>query len=148
MPVLVKNRKARFNYELLEEFEAGIVLTGSEVKSIITGQANIAEGYIKIENGEVWLTNTHISEYKNAGFTGHEPARPRKLLLKKREIRRLEGKVQQKGLTLVPLSMYTRNKKIKVCIALARGKKVYDKRETIKRREADHEAARAMANAR
>jgi len=138
------NRRARFEYELLERFTAGIVLTGSEVKSVREGKINLQEGYISIEGGEAVLVGAHISPYHNAGYANHDPLRRRKLLLHKRELKRLVGKVTEKGLTLVPLAIVVEGNWIKVEFALGRGKHLYDKRETIKRRELDREAAAAI----
>ncbi|MEW5877794.1 MAG: SsrA-binding protein SmpB [Acidobacteriota bacterium] len=144
MKVLAQNRKARFEYEFLERFVAGIALTGSEVKSVRDGRVNLQDGYVAFENGEAFLVNVHIAPYANAGYAGHDPLRPRKLLLHKREIKRLWGKVQEKGLTLIPLAIGLEGNWIKVELALAKGKKVHDKRETLKRRELDREAEAAM----
>jgi SsrA-binding protein len=141
----VDNRKARFNYEILETFEAGIELRGTEVKSIKAGQANLSDAYAIIRNGEVLLLNLHISPHKTTSqFFNHDPRRTRRLLMHKEQIRKLVGKIEQKGLTLVPLKMYLKNGWIKVAIALARSKKLYDKRESIKKREDKREIARAI----
>ena len=142
--IVCRNRKARHLYHLLEEHEAGLVLTGTEVKSLREGHASLPDSYAVIRNGEVYLVGCHISEYTAGNRYNHDPIRDRKLLLSSREIRRLAGKVQEKGLTLVPLSIYFRGGWAKVKLALAKGKKIYDKRQEIKRREADREAARAM----
>lgn len=144
MKVLAQNRKARFEYEFLERFTAGISLTGSEVKSVREGRVNLQDGYVVFEGGEAFLVNVHISPYANAGYAGHDPLRPRKLLLHKQEIKRLAGKVQEKGLTLIPLAIGLEGNWIKVELALAKGKKIHDKRETLKRRELDREAEAAM----
>lgn len=132
----ITNRKAHFNYTIEEEIEAGIVLLGSEVKSIREGKANISESYITENNGEILLINTHISEYKGANRFNHEPKRPRKLLLKNKEIQKLIGKIHTKGFSAFPLKIYFNKKGFaKVLIGIGRGKKLYDKRETIKKRE-------------
>ena len=129
------NKKARFEYEILDSFEAGISLLGTEVKSLRQSNANFLDSYAKIKNEEIFIVNLHISEYKYGNIQNHEPKRMRKLLLKKQEIRKLESKVLEKGLTLVPLSFYLKNGKIKLELGLCRGKKLYDKRETIKQRD-------------
>ncbi len=129
------NKKARHNYEIDTEFEAGIVLVGSEVKSIRAGRVSFQDAYADIKNGEVFLRGLHISPYKYAYNANHEAMRTRKLLLHNYEIRKLIGKVKEKGYTLVPLKIYFKNDKIKVLIGLGRGKKLYDKRETIKKRD-------------
>ncbi|WP_287131119.1 SsrA-binding protein SmpB [Candidatus Cyanaurora vandensis] len=142
--VLVENRKARFEYEILEVYQAGISLMGSEVKAIRAGRANLQEAYARIEGAEVLLQNMHISPLPTvAQYFSHEPTRPRKLLLNRREIRKLIGKVEEKGLTLVPLKLYLEKSWIKVDIAVGRGKKLYDKREDIKNREIKREIARS-----
>jgi len=140
--LIAENRKARFNYTIEEEFEAGIVLKGTEVKSLRIGKVNLKDAYAKIHNGEVFIYQLHIGEYPFAYYDNHEPLRVRKLLLHKREIKRLYGKVNEKGLTLVPLKMYFKNGKVKIVIALARGKQLFDKRESIKRRDMEREQAR------
>lgn len=132
---LLVNKKARFEYEILDSFEAGISLVGTEVKSLRQSNANFLDSYAKIKNEEIFIVNLHISEYKYGNIQNHEPKRMRKLLLKKQEIRKLESKVLEKGLTLVPLSFYLKNGKIKLELGLCRGKKLYDKRETIKQRD-------------
>ncbi len=143
-----QNRAAAHNYFLLEKFETGIVLTGSEVKSIRAGRANLKDAYGLIQNGELWLLNAHIGAYENAGYAGHAPLRTRKLLVRKEELRKLIGKTQQKGLTLVPTRMYFKNAKVKVELALAKGKQQWDKRETERRRTADREAREAIQRSR
>jgi SsrA-binding protein len=141
----ILNRKARHDYEILEFFEVGIALLGSEVKSIKMGNANLKDSYADIENGEVWLYNFHISPYKFASEKfNHVPLRPKKLLLHKREIAKLIGKTKEKGFTLIPTKVYTKNGLIKVEIALAKGKKLYDKRRTLKERELNLEKERAF----
>jgi SsrA-binding protein len=142
------NRAASHNYELLERIECGIVLMGSEVKSIRGGRANLKDAYGLVKNGELWLLNLHIGTYENAGYSHHEPTRSRKLLAKADEIRKLIGKTQQRGMALVPTRMYFRNGKVKVELALARGKQLWDKRETERRKTADREAREAIARSR
>ncbi|MBI4736423.1 MAG: SsrA-binding protein SmpB [candidate division NC10 bacterium] len=137
------NRKARYDYHIEETYETGIALLGSEVKSIRQGRANLRDSYAAFERGELFLHNCHISPYAQASRFNPEPLRPRKLLLRRQEIERLRGKVEEKGLTLVPLSLYLKGRYVKVELALARGKKQYDRREDIKRREADREVAQA-----
>ena len=134
--IISDNRQARFNYHIIETYEAGVSLQGTEVKSIREGKVNLRDGYALIRNDEAWLLNVHISPYQKAGeFFNHEPRRSRRLLLHKQEIRKLIGKVEQQGLTLVPLRMYFKRGWVKVDIALAQGKKLYDKRESIKQRD-------------
>lgn len=133
--IIVVNKKASFKYHLTDRFEAGIVLTGSEVKSLRDKKANLTDSYAIIDKGEAWLLNAHISPYGHAFHTNHEPKRPRKLLLHKKEIRKLTGHLAEKGLTLVPVKMYFKNGRAKVELALAKGKKLFDKREAIKERE-------------
>lgn len=135
--IITSNRKANFQYNILQTFEAGLVLKGTEVKSLREGKANIQDSYAKFINGELWLINSHISEYKYGNINNHEPDRNRKLLLKKSELRRLKSKLEEKGLTLIPTKLYFKNSYVKVELALARGKKLFDKRETIKKREAE-----------
>jgi len=141
--IYIQNKKARFDYIIEEEIEAGIVLVGSEIKSIREGKANIIDAHADEKNGEITLYNMYISEYKGANKFNHEPKRPRKLLLHKKEIKKLLGKLKEKGMTLVPLSVYinTRNK-AKIKLGLAKGKKLYDKRASIKEREWDRDKAR------
>jgi SsrA-binding protein len=138
------NRRARFEYLIEETFEAGLVLRGSEIKALRVGKANLKDSYGRIEGDEVWLWNAHISPYGPASQFGHEPTRSRKLLLHRSEIARLTGKVKERGLTLVPLRLYFKNGRAKVELALARGKKHHDKRESIKEREVRREMDRAM----
>ncbi|BAU06954.1 MULTISPECIES: SsrA-binding protein SmpB [Fischerella] len=145
--VICDNRQARYLYEILETYEAGIQLTGTEVKSIRAGRVNLQDGYALIRNGEAWLINVHISPYTASGqYFNHEPRRTRKLLLHRQEIRKLVGKVEQQGLTLVPLKMYLKRGWVKVSIALVKGKKLHDKREDIKKRQDQREMQRAMKN--
>ena len=141
---IAENRKAFHDYHVLETFEAGVALVGTEVKSIREGNVNLRDSFARIESGEVWLYNVHINPYSHRGYSDHEPTRRRKLLLRKAEIRKLIGKTVEKGLTLVPTRMYLRNGFVKVSLALAKGKKAYDKRETIKRREADRDTRAAV----
>ena len=143
------NRKARHDYFIDETYEAGIVLTGTEIKSARAGRVNLRDSYVQVRNGELWLIDTHIAPYKQAGRSSHEPKRPRKLLMHRREISRLQGKIQEKGYTIVPLRLYLKNNKwAKVEIALARGKKLYDKRQTIRKHDAQREVERALADRR
>jgi SsrA-binding protein len=144
--VVSENRKARFNYEIGDKFEAGIALTGSEVKSLRTGKATIAESYADPKGGELWLVNANIPEYLQAGpFNNHAPKRPRRLLLHHREIDRLSNAVDREGMTIVPLRLYFNEKgRAKIEIALARGKKLHDKRETLKKRSWEREKSRLM----
>jgi SsrA-binding protein len=141
---IAENRKAFHDYHILESFEAGLVLLGTEVKSIREGNANLRDSFARVEGAELWLYNVHVSPYSHRGSSDHEPTRRRKLLLHRREIRKLIGKTVERGLTLVPTRMYFKNGRIKVEICLARGKKAHDKRETIKRREADRETRAAV----
>lgn len=142
--IVATNRKARHDYEILDTWEAGLVLTGTEVKSLRAGRASLLDGFAEIRDGEVWLRNVHIPEYDQGTWTNHEPRRSRKLLMHRDEIRRLIGKTQERGLTLVPLSLYFKDGYAKVEIGLARGKKTYDKRHTLAEKQAKREAERAM----
>jgi SsrA-binding protein len=143
--VVAHNRKARFNYQIGETFEAGIALTGTEVKSLRVGKATIAESYADARGGEIWLVNANISEYLQGGRFNHAPKRRRKLLLHRRQINKLTGAVEREGMTLVPLKLYFNEKgRAKVELALARGKKLYDKRETEKKRSWDRERGRLL----
>ena len=143
------NRKARHDYFIDETYEAGIVLTGTEIKSARAGRVNLRDSYVQVKDGELWLIDTHIAPYKQAGRSSHEPKRPRKLLMHRREINRLQGKVQEKGYTIIPLRLYLKDSKwAKVEIALARGKKLYDKRQTIRKRDAQREVERTLADRR
>lgn len=141
--IVARNRKALHEYEILDTWEAGLVLTGPEVKSIRAGRVSLAEAFARVENGEVWLYGMHVSPYDPAARWNTDPLRTRKLLLKGREIRRLIGATKEKGLTLVPLELYFRRGYAKVTLALARGKKLYDKREALKERAASREMERA-----
>ena len=138
----VINREARFNYFIQEEIECGIVLTGTEIKAIREGKVNLKDSYAKIKNNEVYLLNTHISEYKEGNIFNHDPRRTRKLLLHKREILKLRDKVEQEGLTLVPLKLYMQKNKVKILLGLCKGKKNFDKRETMKERDLKREASK------
>jgi len=145
LKVVADNRRARFNYAIGDTFEAGIVLTGSEVKSLRAGKATIAESYADARGGELWLINSNIPEYLQASRFNHAPKRARKLLLQKREINRLVGAVEREGMTIVPLKLYFNEKgRAKIEIALARGKKLHDKRETLKKRSWERERGRLM----
>ena len=147
-PPIAENRKAFHDYHLLETFEAGIALLGTEVKGIREGRANLRDSYARVEQGEVWLYNVHINPYSHRGYVDHDPRRRRKLLLHRYEIRKLIGKTVERGLTLVPTRMYFSKGKVKVTIALAKGKQAHDKRETIKRREIDRETRAAVKEGR
>ena len=138
------NRQARHNYFIDETYEAGLVLVGSEVKSLRDGKANLADSYARIQKGEAFHINTHVSPYPGANQFNHDPTRTRKLLLHRREIERLTGKTKEKGLTLIPLRLYFKDGKAKVELGLARGKKLYDKRETLKRKMAQREVERSL----
>lgn len=142
--IVQKNRKAYHNYEILDKYETGLVLKGTEVKSIRDGNASISEGYARVQGDEVFVYNMDISPYRAGNIYNHEPKRPRKLLLKRNEIKRLMGQTTEKGLTLIPLTLYFKNGFAKLEIGLARGKKFYDKREAIKRKMAQREAQRAV----
>ena len=142
--VITVNRKARHNFEILDTFQAGMVLLGTEVKSLRLGKVNLKDSYARIRNGEVWLIGVHISMYTHGSYNNHEPERERKLLLHKYEIRRLTGKVEEAGLTLVPLKMYFQDGKAKVELGLARGKRRHDKRQDIAKREAMREINRKL----
>jgi SsrA-binding protein len=142
--VIARNRRARYDYEVLDTFEAGMALLGPEVKSLRDGKANMGDAYAVIRRGECWLEKLHISPYDPATRENADPMRPRKLLMHRHEIRKLEGKIKERGLTLVPLSLYWKDGRAKVELALVRGKRVHDRREDIKRRDADREARRAM----
>jgi SsrA-binding protein len=141
---IAENRKAFHDYHLLETFEAGIALLGTEVKAIREGRVNLRDSFARVEDGEVFLYNVNISPYSHRGYADHEPLRRRKLLLHREEIRKLIGKTVEKGMTLVPVRLYYKNGRVKVALSLAKGKKDYDKRETIKRREADRETRAAV----
>ncbi len=141
---IATNRKAFHNYHILESVEAGIALTGTEIKSIRAGKMSLSDAYVRPEKGELWLLNAHIARYDSASYMSHEPTRPRKLLLHRREIAGLVSKLAEKGLTLVPLKIYIKDSIAKVEIALAKGKKLFDKRESIARRDSDREIRRTV----
>jgi len=142
------NRQAFHNYEIIEKFEAGVVLTGTEIKSARDGKVNLKDAYGLVKDNELWLLNAHIGPYEHGNIHNHAPLRTRKLLMHREEIRKLVGKTQQKGLTLVPTRMYFKNGRVKVELALAKGKQLWDKRETERRRTADKEAREAVARGR
>jgi SsrA-binding protein len=144
--IICQNRKAHFDYFIDEVFEAGLVLTGPEVKSIRLGKANINDGFARIHTGEVYLHNAHISPYPFTPQESYDPTRTRKLLLHRREIKRLIGKIEEKGYTLIPLKLYFRDQHVKVELGLAKGKKKYDKRDTIRRRDEEREMQRHRKN--
>ena len=145
---IAENRKAFHDFHLMETFEAGLVLLGTEVKAIREGRVNLRDSFARVEDGEVFLYNVHISPYSHRGYADHEPLRRRKLLLHRDEIRKLIGKTVEKGMTLVPVRLYFKNGRVKIAVSLAKGKKDYDKRETIKRREADRETRAAIKSRR
>ncbi len=140
--VIATNRKANFEYEILNRYEAGLVITGTEVKSLREGKVNLQEAYGRVINDEVWIINSHINEYKFGNINNHEPLRNRKLLLNKKEIRKIKQQLQEKGLTLVPLKIYFKGSLVKVEIGTAKGKKLYDKRESIKKRDIERNLSR------
>lgn len=143
--VVARNRKASHDYHILDKFEAGVVLRGSEIKSIRGGLVNLTDGFVEERDGELWLLNVHITPYKQAGVYGYvEPVRPRKLLLHRREIARIIDQINQRGFTMVPTQLYLKNGRAKVEIALARGKKLYDKRDAMSKRDSDREIQRAL----
>src|SRR5689334_3460077 len=142
--LIADNRKAGHDYHFLETFEAGLVLQGTEVKAIREGRVNLRDSFCRLEGAEGYLLNVHIGQYSHGGYASHDPMRPRKLLLKREELNKLLGKTTTRGLTIVPLRMYFKDGRVKVAIALARGKNVVDKRETIRRREAEHETRAAV----
>jgi SsrA-binding protein len=142
--LIADNRKARHDYHILETYEAGIALLGTEVKAIREGRVNLRDSYARTEQGEVWMMNVHISPYSHRGYAEHPEMRQRKLLMHRHEIRKLIGRTAEKGLTLVPLQMYFKKGRVKVLVGLAKGKQAHDKRETIRRREVDRETRAAM----
>jgi SsrA-binding protein len=142
--LVADNRKARHDYHLLEEFEAGLALTGTEVKAAREGRIQLRDSFCKFERGEAYLLGAHIGQYSHGGYATHDPDRPRKLLLHKHELNKLLGKTTEKGLTIVPLRIYFKKGRLKAAIALAKGKNTIDKRETIRRREADRETRAAV----
>jgi SsrA-binding protein len=141
---IATNRKAYHNYHILDSLEAGIVLTGTEIKSIRAGRVSLGDAYVRPEGGELWLLNAHVARYEAGSYMSHTPTRPRKLLLHRKEIDNLTSQVQEKGLTLIPLKLYIKDGVAKVAIAPAKGKKLYDKRESIARREAKRKIERAI----
>ncbi len=143
--LVAQNRKARHDYHIEDVYEAGLVLTGTEVKSLRAGRASLVDGFAVLKDGEAWLQNVHIPEYDQGTWTNHEPRRPRKLLLHRQEISKLVGKTKESGLTLVPLALYFKDGKAKVEIGLARGKRTYDKRQALSERQARRDADRAVA---
>jgi SsrA-binding protein len=145
--VIAQNRRARHDYAVLEEFEAGVALLGTEVKSLRLGRASLVDAYATVDDGEVWLRGLHIPEYTHGSWTNHEPRRTRKLLLHKYEIERLIGKIREGGLTLVPMSLYFSDGKVKCELALARGKKTHDKRQDLAKKDAERDMARAIGRA-
>ena len=148
LPEIV-NRKAKFNYEFLETYKAGMVLTGTEIKSVKEAKVNIGDSFCYFRQGELWLKNLHIYEYKNGSYANHEPLRLRKLLLTKKEIKKLEGKIKEKGLTIIPFKLFFNERGLaKIEIALARGKKSFDKRESIKERDTKKEIQRVQKSMR
>lgn len=142
--IVASNRKARHNYSILDVYEAGVVLLGTEVKSLRAGQASLVDAFATVDDGEVWLRNMHIPEYRHGSWTNHDPRRARKLLLHRRQIDMLIGKIRDGNLTLVPLSVYFSEGKVKVELALARGKQAHDKRQDLARRDAQREVTRAL----
>ena len=145
---IAENRKAYHDYHILETFETGVVLLGTEVKSIREGRVNLRDSYARAENGEVFVYNIHIQPYSHRGYAEHDPLRRRKLLLHAHEIRKLVGKTIEKGMTLVPLRMYFKDRKVKMALGLAKGKQLHDKRETIKQREVERETRAAVKRSR
>jgi SsrA-binding protein len=142
--LIADNRKAFHDYHVLDTWEAGVALLGTEVKAIREGSVNLRDSYARLENGEVWLMNLHISPYSHTGYAHHDERRQRKLLLHRHEIEKLSGRVVERGLTLVPLRMYLNKGRVKVALALVKGKQAHDKRETIRRREVDRETRAAV----
>jgi SsrA-binding protein len=143
---IATNRKAYHNYQIQESLEAGIALTGTEIKSVRAGRVSLGEAYVRPEKGELWLLNAHIARYEAGSYQSHQPTRPRKLLAHRKEINNLTSKIQEKGLTIVPLKLYIKDSRAKVEIGLAKGKKQYDKRESIARRDVEREIGRAIKN--
>lgn len=143
---LAQNKKARHDYQILETLEAGLVLTGTEIKSVRERRINLKDGFAQIHNGEAWLMNVHISEYTQGNRFNHDPLRARKLLLHKKEIQKLTGQTSEKGITIVPLKVYLKHGFAKVLLGIAKGKHDYDKRETIKKREQEREIRRTLKN--
>ena len=144
MKTITVNRKARYDYAIQETIEAGLVLTGTEIKSIRAGKVTIRDAFARGEDGELWLFNAHIAQYSGGNRYNHEPTRPRKLLLHRDEIRRFSGKAEEKGLAIIPLKLYIKNHRAKVELALAKGKKLYDKRRSIAKKDAERQIQRAV----
>ena len=144
--IIAQNRKARRDYFIVDEYEAGLVLKGTEVKSLRLGRANLKDSYARIKNGEVFVYQLHIAPYPFAYYDNHDPLRPRKLLLHKHEIKRLYGKVNEKGLSMIPLRLYFKNGKVKIVVALVKGKRKYDKRDAIRRRDEQRDLNREIKN--
>ena len=142
--IIADNRKARHDFHLLETFEAGVALVGTEVKAIREGRVNLRDSFARAAGGDIYVHNVHIGAYSSRGYADHEPLRPRKLLLHRQEIQKLVGKTTERGMTMVPVQMYFKNGRVKIAISLAKGKKDYDRRETIKRREIDRETRAAV----
>jgi len=142
----IVNRKAFHDYEIIERLEAGVVLIGTEVKALREGRANFKDSYARVINGELWVVNMHISPYSNGGYSNHEPLRQRKLLLHKRELKRLIGKIEERGLTIIPLKLYFKNGRAKIEIGLARGKRLHDKRKDIAQKDMQRDAQRELKN--
>ena len=142
--LIADNRKARHDYHVLEHFEAGLVLLGTEVKAMREGRANLRDSYCRFEDGEAFLMNAHVGQYSHGGYASHDPLRPRKLLLRQAELQKLFGKMTEKGLTIVPLRMYFKNGRAKIEVALAKGKKTYDKRQDLAERDSRREMERAF----
>lgn len=146
MRILAQNKKARHDYDIIETYEAGIALRGTEVKSCKSGKVNLRDAYVRIKDGEAYLLNTHISEYEQGNISNHEPTRTRKLLLRRSEINKLIGKSQEKGLTIIPLKIYLKRNLVKVEIALVKGRKTHDKRNVIKEKDLKREISRDFKN--
>ena len=142
--IVAENRKALHDYHILETFEAGVVLQGTEVKSIRDGRVNLRDSFARVEDGEVFVYNIHISPYTHRGYADHEPTRRRKLLLNRQEIRKLIGKTVERGMTLVPLRVYFKNGRVKIAVSLAKGKQAHDKREAVRKREVERETRAAV----
>ena len=142
--IIADNRKARHDFHLIETFEAGVALVGTEVKAIREGRVNLRDSFARADGGDIYVHNVHIGAYSSRGYADHEPLRPRKLLLHRQEIQKLVGKTTERGMTMVPVQMYFKNGRVKIAISLAKGKKDYDRRETIKRREIDRETRAAV----
>ena len=142
--IIADNRKAQHDFHLIETFEAGVALVGTEVKAIREGRVNLRDSFARVDGGDIYVHNVHIGAYSSRGYADHEPLRPRKLLLHRQEIQKLIGKTTERGMTMVPVQMYFKNGRVKIAISLAKGKKDYDRRETIKRREIDRETRAAV----